>query len=130
MRKLFLVAVAVLALAGGYRFIAGSGGKAKVLIWASIPRNAGPYTVHVSAVDTVTGETLQNDDTPVVGEYGPATLYYDAGHPVRVTVTARLGRPLPSSSWVRLALGIDKPKTSCWPVSRTVTELPCTITTR
>lgn len=114
---------------------AAVGGKVNVLITAYIPKDSGPYTVHVEALDKSTGQPLHVDDKHVAGgEYGPASLQYDSGHKVSMIVTLTGlgdGKHVPMSSYLRLQDGgLGKPKKSCTPANAQVTELRCSIDTK
>lgn len=130
MRRLLLLIIAVfLAMSG----LVGCAGLTGVKIWTYLPSSVdsggGPYTVHVEAWDPVDKKFLRNDDTPVVGEYGPALLIYPTGHHVELSVTVKLGKPIPLSSWIRLQDHTSKRK-SCSPVMASLNQFDCKITTQ
>lgn len=130
MRK--LLALLLLASVLSLSACAGLAGVPQVNIWVFFPKDVGPYTVHVEALDTTSGEQLANDDRHVAGgEYGPASLNYPGGHKVKLTVSVHLGVNVPSSSYIRLQDGgIGQVKKTCYPqIGATTVELRCSLTT-
>jgi hypothetical protein len=102
-----------------------------VEITTYMPKDSGPYTVTVSAVDQTDGSTVHSGETPVAsGQWGPAAVRYPTGHQVKVDVTLHYGKNVSYRAWIKLQDGgIGQPAKRCFPVA-TVTEITCSLTTK